>query len=199
MINGWWGGALILWSIMAVWIIAVLIYSKQTADIDIREIQLQLIDKKYYVEVSITGYIRTRHEDALEKLILCLLGGNFSSKNDASCFTEGETDGHPRRFLAVYELPEDALLEGRKCQQKGAAIDIAQICAVMYSGTWQSTAFRIPETLNDGESWQMKLRNKLCGKSRKIKDIGIDKEQFHDLIKKAAQPVKKQPPEKAQS
>ena len=105
-------------------------------------------------------------------------------------------------FRVDYKFSFDLLTAGRSEQEKASAIDIAWLIARMRNDNWLSVYFRIPMSREVQERKVLGLRmsGKLSSKAqRKTRTVEISRKEFHQILKKASQPIKKQPHEKEQS
>jgi hypothetical protein len=86
------------------------------------------------------------------------------------------------------------LKESRELQ-KGKykdGVDIGELCvATSKERYWSSSPFDFPSMNQHKETWLMSIKRKINGNAKKVKGNGISTKDFHAILDKASQPIKK--------
>ena len=179
-----------------IWLIVFLVFRRQKIDVEVSQCSLSpggIQHGKQSMDIHAEGWIKARQTEELLTVRLLLLGGS-----DVGCVYLDTHEIHivdsmPRSFAAVFPVPVDILEEGRGGQTKGQAIDIGRIYVKTKSGKWLSPLFTIPSKPLDEGGLVMRIKEKLtCKRKLKGDEPGITEKDFHRILKKASQPIKKE-------
>jgi len=183
-----------LWIIAGVWLAVFFWHLRRRVDIDVVSCDIKPTSSKYIVSITIMGFIYSRHPDGVIDIQLGLYKNEIPHSGELSIQT---VEPITKKFEIDFNIPFDRLGNGRNMQQKGSARDFAVLYVITQHDIWESPAFTIPKGIESRRSRRggMRIKDKIISPTKRRGEPGMTKEQFHELLKKAAQPEKKQPPD----
>lgn len=181
-----------LWVIAFILLIGVLIYRRQKVYIDTQSCRLRA-ESAELLTVKLQGFIRSRHPDGLMDLLLWL-SPNISVSSSKETFISHTVNLNPQMFTVEFDVSSSFLSQAREILgQHEAIIDVVAVSAKMVSGHWLTDAFVIPiVSIESGQIKGQTMSGKITSRTHKQKKgLGVSNKQFHKLLEKAAQPIKK--------
>ena len=149
--NAW---AYAIWGIAILWFGGLIFYLPQ--QIKIRDLTCEYDTtrptRQYEYPVVLSGFMKSRHKDALQDFCLHLSGWAIYPERmamDTPTLDESVViDSYYQKFRITFALTEDVLMEGRKTQEKGKAIDWCILLFQLADAKYKTKPFKNHQNLS---------------------------------------------------
>jgi len=181
-----------------IWFGAFLLYLRQSLSIDLKLCEIDNIHGT--IRIALEGFIWSRHPDGLSDLELFIIPQFGIGTSEGLSDIPHSIDNKPQKFRAGYDVSVDLLKLAVK-EQGTDGVNISFILYakmrsrdILYQGFIISPFLVLEEGL---QGLTIEMDVKMKGHKREKKGIGIDPKQFHKILDKASQPIRKSEKEKS--
>jgi len=196
----WWNPiTFTLWGIACVWLGAILFYRKQAVYMNILTCELSPKSNDDFT-ITVSGFINSRHPDGLTDLRLWL-HPQYGINPSPDSTIPNSIDSKPQIFKANFPVTYSFFNQASEEQQTDGVNILWVLSAQMVSDDWlcRGVISQIG-LIRNGKVERISMEGKTKRKAeRRNKGLGLTNHQFHKILDKASQPIKKSEKGKSQA